>query len=218
MDQEQQQQPQQPEQPHKAKSFALLGIEFSLEFIKTTLLVILVALVFRYFLIQPFIVVGQSMEPNFQDKEYLIIDKLSYKFRQPKRGEVIIFHPPQSPRESYIKRVIGLPGEKVEVKDGKVYINDKLLQESYILKDGKDSIIENNLVAKLGENDFFVFGDNRNHSSDSREIGPIPKSNIQGKVAIILFPVSEIKIPKTPTYSTVSGTGFMFGEILSFID
>lgn len=191
---------EQPEQPNKTRSFILMGIEFSFEFIKTTLIVVIVALVFRYFLIQPFIVVGQSMEPNFHNKEYLVVDKLSYKIRVPKRGEVIIFHPPQSPRESYIKRIIGLPGEKVEVKSGKIYINGKLLKESYVLQDIKSTIIPTDMVSQLRDDEYFVFGDNRDHSSDSREIGPIPKSNIQGKVTVVLFPFSQIRIPKTPSY------------------
>lgn len=208
---EEQPKEQQPVEPHsRARSFVLLGIEFSFEFIKTTLIVVIVALVFRYFLIQPFIVVGQSMEPNFHDKEYLVIDKLSYKIRVPKRGEVIIFHPPQSPRESYIKRIIGLPGEKVEVKSGNIYINGKLLKESYIMHDAGSAISTNDMTVQLQDNEFFVFGDNRDHSSDSREIGPIPKSNIQGKVAIILFPISNISIPKTPSYSNGS-TSVLYG-------
>ena len=206
----------QPDTQSKARSFVLLGIEFSFEFIKTTLLVIIIALIFRYFLIQPFVVVGQSMEPNFHDKEYLVIDKLTYKFRNPKRGEVVIFHPPQSEKESYIKRVIGLPGERVDIKDGVVYINGNKLQEAYILKDSvSTSSKSEDMSVTLGNNEFFVFGDNRDHSSDSREIGPIPKKNIQGRVAIVLFPLSDIRIPKTPTYVTNS-SGYIYDENYSY--
>ncbi len=182
-----------------AKTFVLLGIDFSFEFIKTTLIVVVVALLFRYFLIQPFIVVGQSMEPNFHDKEYLVVDKLSYKIRKPARGEVVIFHPPKSPRESYIKRVIGLPGELVEIKQGNVYIDGRLLSENYIKKDSP-SDSDTNLSQKLASDEYFVFGDNRDHSSDSREIGPIPLHYFQGRVVLILFPLKNISIPETPRY------------------
>jgi len=187
-------------QQRQYKSFILIGIEFSYEFIKTTLLVIVVALIFRYFLVQPFIVVGQSMEPNFHNNEYLVVDKLSYKLRVPRRGEVIIFHPPANTRESYIKRIIGLPGERVEVKEGNIYIDGRLLEESYVQRDPKISEGRNDLTAQLGPNEYFVFGDNRDHSSDSREIGPIPKANIQGKVMLILFPIKNMRTITTPTY------------------
>ncbi|HOE74605.1 MAG TPA: signal peptidase I [bacterium] len=201
-----------PEPPKKlsARSVILLGIEFSYEFLKTTVFVILVAVFFRYFLVQPFIVVGESMEPNFHDKEYLLIDKLSYRFREPKRGEVVIFHPPQNKRESYIKRIIGLPGERVEIREGSIYINDKLLEESYIWKDGTKSFREQNMITKLGEDEFFVFGDNRDHSSDSREIGPVPKRNLQGRVVVVLLPLGNLRTPETPAYSLNASQSVMF--------
>ncbi len=193
-----------------ARSVILLGIEFSYEFLKTTIFVILVAVFFRYFLIQPFVVVGESMEPNFHDKEYLVIDKLSYRFREPRRGEVVIFHPPQNNRESYIKRIIGLTGEKVEIKEGSVYVNDKLLEESYIWKDTNKAFSEQNMITKLDEDEFFVFGDNRDHSSDSREIGPVPKNNLQGRVVVVLLPLSSIRMPETPVYGVSANQSVMF--------
>lgn len=199
------------------KSLVLLGIDFSFEFIKTTLIVIVIALLFRYFLIQPFVVVGQSMEPNFHDKEYLVVDKLSYKIRHPKRGEVVIFHPPQNLRESYIKRVIGLPGELVEIKDGQVYIDGRLLKENYI----KDEVGVKTKIGStrqlLNGNEYFVFGDNRDHSSDSREIGPIPINHFQGRVALVLFPIRSANIPKTPLYTNQNLKRMTYqGAILSY--
>ena len=207
---------QKPENKYStAKSFVLLGIDFSLEFIKTTLIVVAVALLFRYFLIQPFVVVGQSMEPNFHDKEYLVVDKLSYKIRHPKRGEVVIFHPPQNLKESYIKRVIGLPGELVEIKDGSVYINGNLLSESYIQKESGTANTSNNMSQRLAANEYFVFGDNRDHSSDSREIGPIPINYFQGRVMLVLFPLSDFSFPKTPQYITANNMIYTYkGAIL----
>jgi len=194
--------PKETPEKDKTKTFALLGIEFSLEFIKTALIVFLLAIFFRFYIFQPFIVVGQSMEPNFHDKEYLVVDKVTTRFREPKRGEIVIFHPPQNPSESYIKRVIGLPGETVEVKEGKVYVNDKVIQESYILHDPSISMKNNYPKVTLGSDEYYVFGDNREHSSDSREIGPIPKANLQGRVAIVLFPFNNIHFIGLPTYQT----------------
>jgi len=194
------------EQPEKdkAKTFALLGVEFSLEFVKTALIVFLLAIFFRFYIFQPFIVVGQSMEPNFHDKEYLVVDKVTTRFRDPKRGEIVIFHPLQNPSESYIKRVIGLPGETVEVKDGKVYVNDKILEESYVLHDATLSADNSYPKETLGDDEFYVFGDNREHSSDSREIGPIPRANLQGRVAVVLFPLNSIRFVGLPMYQTTT--------------
>ena len=194
--------PKEAPEKDKTKTFALLGVEFSLEFIKTALIVFLLAIFFRFYIFQPFIVVGQSMEPNFHDKQYLVVDKVTTRFREPKRGEIVIFHPPQNPSESYIKRVIGLPGETVEVKEGKVYVNDKVIQESYILHDPSISMKNNYPKVTLGADEYYVFGDNREHSSDSREIGPIPKANLQGRVAIVLFPFNNIHFIGLPTYQT----------------
>lgn len=208
---------QKPENKYStAKSFVLLGIDFSIEFIKTTLIVVVVALLFRYFLIQPFVVVGKSMEPNFKDKEYLVVDKLTYKLRHPKRGEVVIFHPPQNPKESYIKRVIGLPGELVEINNGNVYIDGNLLNESYIQKETDVANASNNMSQRIASNEYFVFGDNRDHSSDSREIGPIPINYFQGKVALILFPLSDFKVPRTPQYIMANNMIYTYqGAILN---
>ncbi len=165
------------------------------------LAVIVLAVIVRMFVIQPFIVIGQSMEPNFRDRDYLVIDKLAYRLRSPKRGEVIIFHPKPTPEESYIKRIVGLPGETVEVKDGKVFIDDKGLGEDYILSDSTLPLSRDYPKTKLNPNEYFVFGDNRDHSSDSREIGPVPRVNIQGRVAIILLPLRSFSLAFIPKYN-----------------
>ena len=185
----------------KPKTPVVLGIELTLRFFKSILLVVVLALIFRIFVIQPFIVVGQSMEPNFHDRDYLLIDKLTYRFSPPKRGEVIIFHPKPSPDESYIKRIVGLPGETVEVKDGKVYINDREMDEKYIQNDNNTVLERNYAKTKLASEEYFVFGDNRDHSSDSREIGSVPRVNIQGRVAIVLLPLRSLGFPLLPKYA-----------------
>ena len=184
----------------KPRSIALLGMELSLGFLKGILLVVLLALIFRMLIIQPFVVIGRSMEPNFHDRDYLVIDKLTYRFRAPKRGEVIIFHPKPTPQESYIKRIVGLPGETVEVKSGKVFINDKSLSENYTLSDTSVPLNRDYPKTRLGTEEYFVFGDNRDHSSDSREIGAVPRVNIQGRVAIVLLPIKNFKLPYVPSF------------------
>lgn len=199
-----QQNQESPQSNHVSKSLFLMGMEFTFEFFKTTLFVICIALIFRYFLLQPFIVVGQSMEPSFYNKEYLIVDKLSYRLKEPKRGEVIIFHPPQYPKESYIKRIIGLPGEKVEIKRGEVYINGQLLDENYIKITDEENSGVGDMTVILENDNYFVLGDNRDHSSDSREIGPIPKTNFQGRAMIVLFPINAARIIRAPKYKIMA--------------
>lgn len=144
----------------------------------------------------PSIVEGDSMEPNFHDGEYLWVDKVEYYFSEPERYDVIIFPVNNGLEEThYIKRIIGLPGETVYIDEkGGIFINDELLPDIY----GKEVIKENNRhMAKtpitLGENEYFVLGDNRNHSSDSRlsTVGNITKDRIVGRVAVRLWPFSE---------------------------
>lgn len=127
---------------------------------------------------------GQSMEPNLHSGQYLIVDKISYKFRQPERGDIIIFKAPQSPDRNFVKRVIGLPGEKVEIRRGQVFINDRLLYEPYI--DARWGY--NWGPATVGANEYFVLGDNRNNSSDSHSWGMLPKANIIGKAWFCYWP------------------------------
>ncbi len=153
----------------------------------------------RYFLIQPFFVKGASMEPNFEDKQYLIVDELSYRFSSPERGQVIVFRYPRNPQEYFIKRLIGLPGEQVQVKDGKVTIfNDEnpdgmVLDESY-LPDNLETFSDSENKVTVGENEYFVLGDNRGASKDSRYFGTVNKSFVTGKVMFRGWPLDEIKV------------------------
>jgi len=179
---------------------------FLYEVIKTTVIIIIAAFLIRYLLIQPFVVEGESMEPNFHNNEYLVIQKVSGYFNNYKRGDVIVFKYPNNPMISYIKRIIGLPGEKIKFDRGKVsiynsqYPNGELLQENYYilsLTDDTGQVAEK----ELGPNEYFVMGDNRNNSSDSREWGVLNKKFIQGKVMIRLYPFSDIGITHSPQYS-----------------
>ena len=177
-----------------------------LEFIKTVAIIIIVAFFVRYFVLQPFIVQGESMEPNFHNNEYLLVDKLTYRFRAAERGEVIVFHPPTAPGSNYIKRIIAIPGDTIEIKDGVVLVNGAKISEPYL--PAEKTLItapnaNNVLKETLGPDQYFVLGDNREHSSDSREWGILPKANIIGRVWLIIFPLPNFGTVVSPHYSNV---------------
>jgi len=164
------------------------------EFVKVVTISLLIVIPIRTWIAQPFIVEGASMVPNFHDGEYLIIDEISYAVTPPKRGEVIVFRYPLNPSEYFIKRIIGLPGETTSIKNGLISIKQPdsgetlVLGEPYIpdnIFTGPDEIIE------LGADQYFVMGDNREASSDSRVWGPLPKGNITGRVFVRLWPLNR---------------------------
>ncbi|HQM24688.1 MAG TPA: signal peptidase I [Candidatus Pacearchaeota archaeon] len=166
-------------------------ISFIIEWTKLFLLALAIVIPIRVLLFQPFVVSGASMDPNFHNADYLIIDELSYRLREPERQEVIVFKYPNNPSLKYIKRVIGLPGEKVEIVNGQVFVTSGnktfQLEEPYLSEETKQTWTNNNnFSVELGQNEYFVMGDNRNFSSDSRIWGPVPKKNIVGRVFIKL--------------------------------
>ncbi|MBM3255913.1 MAG: signal peptidase I [Candidatus Moranbacteria bacterium] len=170
-----------------------------LETAQVILFSLAIVLVVRAYLIQPFLVKGASMEPNFQDGNYLIIDEISYRLRQPERGEVVVFKYPRDPKQYFIKRIVGLPKERIEIKDQKIKIYNgefpegKELDESYL---EKESITKGNITVQLGAQEYFVLGDNRQQSSDSRFWGPLPKEFIIGRTWLRAWPLDEISIFK----------------------
>lgn len=145
------------------------------------------ALLIQTFIIRPFIVSGISMDPTIRDKEYLIIDEVTYHFREPARGEVIVFRAPPEPTKFYIKRVIGLPGDTVKSENGKVSVNGIALAEPYITHHSNDSF-----TVTVPDGTYFVMGDNRYGSSDSRIWGTLPQKNIRGRALVRLLPVTAI--------------------------
>ncbi|MCX6810601.1 MAG: signal peptidase I [Candidatus Berkelbacteria bacterium] len=178
---------------------------FLFDLAKTFVVVMLIAFAIRYFVIQPFVVDGDSMMPTFVNNEYLIAEKISYDFTQPSRGDIVIFRYPKNPSIIYIKRIIGLPGETVTIKDGKVYIADSLdatplqVTESYIDSSIKTNLFDatapdQQLKLTLKDNEFFALGDNRDHSSDSREWGILPRANIIGRVWLTVTPIDHFKL------------------------
>jgi len=175
----------------------------SFELIKTLIVFCLIYFVTKGYIAQPFLVKGRSMEQTLSDGDYLIVDQLTYNFTAPKRFEVVVFHtefiPGGSGGEYYIKRVIGVPGDRVVIKEGKVILYENnsdtatILDEKYII-DGLKTIAKEPVDVVLQDNQYFVLGDNRGNSSDSRFWGPVDKSYIVGKPFIRLFPFNTIKV------------------------
>jgi signal peptidase I len=175
---------------------------FFTELLKFVVVAAVIVLPVRLFVAQPFIVSGESMSPTFENGQYLIVDELTYRLEAPKRGDVVIFRYPRNPSEFFIKRIIGLPGETVIVKDGQVEIQKAdgatfTLDEPYVknLGNGRDA------AYAVDQGNYFVMGDNRPESSDSRIWGLMPKQNLIGRAIVRLLPVSEAGIfPGKTTY------------------
>lgn len=171
--------------------------DFFSELIKALLMAALIVIPIRTFLFQPFLVQGASMEPNYHQGDYLIVDQLSYRFREPKRGEVIVFYSPIPPKRRFIKRIVGLPGETVSLQDGNLYVKEngkkKLLNESSYL----NQEVEGNFKVSIPKDEYFMMGDNRDASLDSRSWGTLPEEKIIGRVLIHLSPFSALKNLKT---------------------
>ncbi|MEK7625101.1 MAG: signal peptidase I [Patescibacteria group bacterium] len=181
---------------------------FLFELIKVIVMAGVTIALIRYFLFKPFYVKGASMEPNFMDHEYLIIDELSYRLRLPERGEVIVFKYPNNKQEYFLKRIIGLPGERVKVADGHVTIYNNAHPEGVVVSEGylPDELITagDNQTVTLGVEDYFVLGDNRPNSFDSRRFGSIKKDLIVGKVFIRGWPLSRIQKFSAPSFGNLN--------------
>ncbi|MDP3731215.1 MAG: signal peptidase I [bacterium] len=179
------------ESPNRKEFLSFFG-----EVVKIVIISLAIIIPVRYYLFQPFFVKGASMEPTFNDGDYVLIDEVSYSFRDPQRGEVIIFRSPQDHSQFFIKRVIGLPGEQIQVKDNKVLIYNKQNSEGFILDESEylDSDTETlgNLRINIDDNEYFVLGDNRLHSSDSRLWGGVNRSLVTGRVLLRAWPINKI--------------------------
>lgn len=181
--------------PSRKKRGGFLGL--TIELAGIVIGAFLFAFVIRTFIAQPFFVKGQSMEPNYLEREYLIIDEISYRFRDPKRGEVIVFKYPKDLRTYYIKRIIGLPNETVSIKNGKIIIyNEEYkdgveLDEPYLMN---NVFTAGDVYEVLGEDDYYVLGDNRPRSSDSRQWGALDGRYIIGKTWARIWPLNQLSI------------------------
>jgi signal peptidase I len=183
--------------------------KFIWDTIKLVVIALLIVVPVRVFIFQPFVVNGQSMEPNYHSADYLIVDEVSYRLHTPQRGDVIVFKYPKNPTYKYIKRVIGLPGETVEIRNSQIFITangvaQKLIESSYLPNLTVESWIKNNNMEALtlGQDQYFVLGDNRNNSSDSRIWGLLPASNIIGKTFVRLSPFEALIKEKGDPSST----------------
>lgn len=163
--------------------------------IRFTLIALLIVVPFRMFIAQPFLVNGASMEPTFQNGDYLIVDELSYQFAEPERGSVLIFKYPLDQNKYFIKRVIGLPGEIVKIENGKVSIINEEYPEGFKLNEPYIVLTKNDtLEKKVPEKEYFVMGDNRGGSLDSRYWGTLKEKFIIGRPLIRLYPIQEINL------------------------
>lgn len=187
-----------------ASVFASVG-QFLLSFLETIVVALVISIVLYLFIMTPHEVIGSSMYPTYKDGEYLMANKIVYKLSEPKRGDVIIFK--YSETQDFIKRVIGLPGDQVMLKDGYIYINGNKLDESGYLDssvytNGGEYLHEGETIT-VPEGQYFVCGDNRQHSSDSRTFGPIEKANIKGKAWIVYFPFSNFRLAEHESYQNL---------------
>ena len=187
--------PAEPEQPHGSERVLHAVWEVS----KTVAFIVLVAVVVRAFLIQPFLVVGESMEPNFQNGNYLLVNQLSYTFGDPKRGDVVVFKAPPEPETNYIKRIVGMPGETVRLENGRYVIVNGAHPDGFTLDEpyeveGTRTLADSGQTSwELGPKEYFVAGDNRlpGKSSDSRSWGPVQEDFLIGKAWLRVYPLAE---------------------------
>ncbi len=169
--------------------------QFVFNTIEAVVIALALSIIFYLFIATPHEVVGRSMVPNFQSGEYLIGNKIGYKFSEPQRGDVIIFEYDEN--TDYIKRIIGLPNENISIQNGKIHINNQMLDETEyldpsVLTRGSDFLQEGSTVS-ISEDKYFVLGDNRPNSSDSRDFGPIGRDQIKGKAWLVYFPFTDFR-------------------------
>lgn len=190
---------------YKQKSYNISFFEylaqFGLELAKTIIISLIIIVPVRFYIFQPFYVSGASMEPNFYDKEYLIVDEISYQFHGPERGDIVIFRYPRNPSKFFIKRVIGLPGETIVLHGGGITIINADYPQGFALDEtgylSEKIETRGELRVKLKGDEYYVMGDNRMASMDSRIFGPISKSAIIGRTWLRGWPLNRVTIFST---------------------
>ena len=175
---------------------------FLLDAVQTFLVAAAIFLVIYMFLFRPFEVNGESMYPNFSDREYVLTNLIALRFGNPKLGDVVVFKAPPDPEKDYIKRVIGVAGDSVMIKEGNVYLNNQLLDENAYLKSDiktyAGAFLKEGVVVTVPQGEYFVMGDNRSFSSDSREWGFVKQDELIGESFFVYWPVSDIKFISNP--------------------
>ena len=176
------------------------------EIIQFALIALIIVIPVRMFVAQPFIVSGASMENTFHTGEYLIVDQVSYRLHEPESGDVIVFRYPRNPSTFFIKRIIAVPGDTISIDGNIVTITNEKYPNGYILDEPYIADMSPNtfLTEELGEREYFVMGDNRDKSSDSRTWGILQRENIIGEAFLRLFPLNEVGV--APGAETLSGT------------
>lgn len=175
---------------------------FLIDTIETIVIAAAIFVVVYLFLVQPHQIRGISMVPTFIDREYVLTDKVTYRFAKPERGDIIVFQAPKNHEQDFIKRIIALPGEKIKIQNGNVYIynsqnqNGIKLNEPYISDPftAPNEFAKDGEIITLGENEYFVMGDNRPHSSDSRVWGPVTREEIVGRAWLRYWPLNKMKL------------------------
>jgi signal peptidase I len=161
------------------------------DWVVSILIAVVLALFIRYFIVELYLVEGPSMRPTLVNGERLVVNKFIYYFKTPQRGEIIVFRYPRDPSRDFIKRVIGVPGDMIEVRDGRVFRNGELLEEPYILEVTRGGMP----ASKVPEGHLFMMGDNRNNSEDSRSraVGFVPYEMVKGKAVMVFWPLGQTK-------------------------
>lgn len=163
------------------------------EILESVAIAVILAVIIRFFLFQPFYIPSGSMEPTLQPGDRIIVNKITYRFSEPKRGDIMVFKYPRDPKRDFIKRAVGLPDENLNIKDSVVYINNKPIPQPFLepgLQFGSFGPVD------VPTGSYFMMGDNRNNSEDSRVWGTLPGENIVGKAMFIYWPLSRIGMVK----------------------
>lgn len=167
------------------------------EYVEALLIAVVLAGFIIAFVAQSFLVNGSSMEPTLSDGQRLLVDKITYRLRPPARGEIIVFHYPADPKRKFIKRVVGLPGDVVQIRGSRLFLNGEPVEEPYI----NGPILESFGPVRVPEGHVFVLGDNRNNSDDSRypDVGPVPMELIVGVARVVYWPPNRIGLVRVPS-------------------
>lgn len=169
------------------------------EFVETIVITLVIYVLVRLLLFESYRVVGHSMDPTLEDNQFLVVEKVGYRWHEPKRGDIIVFRDPNGDKRKLIKRVIGLPGEVVEIQAGQVLIDGQPLDEPYIVDPGRYS----QPLTQVPDGEYFVLGDNRNNSSDSRSFGSIAVNDIVGRAWLVYWPPSDWAVVPHHTYAAM---------------